>query len=121
MFSNLEYTKWKHTNQLILSLICSSLIKEAMSEIVGLMSSYETWQALESPFSHKSKTRELQLKGELQIIKKGTKSVVEYSRAFKTVCDQLFVGKIYICIANKTYATEKLTGLLYSLLITCTM
>lgn len=89
LFSNPVYTKWKQTNQLILSLICSSLTEEAMSEIVGLMSSCETWQALEASFSHKSKTRELQLKGELQIIKKGTRSVVEYSRAFKTVCDQL--------------------------------
>ena len=29
------------------------------------------------------------MKDELQLIKKGTKSVAEYSRAFKTVCDQL--------------------------------
>ncbi|KAF3970009.1 hypothetical protein CMV_006245 [Castanea mollissima] len=87
--SNPEYTKWKQTDQMILSLICSYLTEEAMSEIVGLTSSCETWQALEASFSHKSKTRELQLKDELQLIKKGTRSVAEYSRAFKTVCDQL--------------------------------
>ena len=29
------------------------------------------------------------MKDELQLIKKGTRSVAEYSRAFKTVCDQL--------------------------------
>ena len=45
-----------------------------MSEIVGLMSSCETWQALKASFSHKSKTQELQLKDELQLIKKGTES-----------------------------------------------
>ena len=35
------------------------------------------------------KARELRLKDDLQLIKRGTKPVAEYARAFKTICDQL--------------------------------
>ena len=35
--------------------------------------------------------------------------------------NEIIDGKIQVCIAYKTYATDKLTDLLYSQLITCTM
>lgn len=41
------------------------LVWRGMSDIVGLTSSYDTWQALEASFSHKSKITEIQLKNEL--------------------------------------------------------
>ncbi|XP_035542092.1 uncharacterized protein LOC118344799 [Juglans regia] len=46
-------------------------------------------QMLEASFSDKSKTREIQIKDELQVMNKGTRSFGEYSQAFKTLCDQL--------------------------------
>ena len=42
-------------------------------------------------FSHHLKTRELRLKDELQLMKRGTKPIAEYARAFKIICDQLHV------------------------------
>uniref|UniRef100_A0A2N9G1B4 Uncharacterized protein n=1 Tax=Fagus sylvatica TaxID=28930 RepID=A0A2N9G1B4_FAGSY len=47
------------------------------------------WSTLETTFSHRSKSRELRLKDELQHIKKDAKTIVEYSHEFKSVCDQL--------------------------------
>ncbi|XP_073262680.1 uncharacterized protein [Populus alba] len=60
-----------------------------MSAVVGLTFSYDVWSTLETTFSHRSKSRELRFKDELQHIKKDTRSVVEYSREFKSICDQL--------------------------------
>ncbi|KAF5447453.1 hypothetical protein F2P56_033007 [Juglans regia] len=60
-----------------------------MVEAVGLTTSQDVWVALERPFSHPSKTREIRLKDRLHLMKKGTISVADYSWAFKPLCDQL--------------------------------
>jgi hypothetical protein len=44
---------------------------------------------LESTFSHRSKAREIRLKDDLQLMKRGTRPVTVYARAFKVLCDQL--------------------------------
>jgi hypothetical protein len=56
---NPEYTSWKQMDQLVLSLIYSSLTEEAMCEVLGSTSSRDAWLALEESFSDKSKTHEL--------------------------------------------------------------
>ena len=60
-----------------------------MVEVVGLSTSREVWLALENIFSHRSKAREIQLKDDLQLMRRGTQSVTEYAWAFKALCDQL--------------------------------
>jgi hypothetical protein len=60
-----------------------------MAEAVGLSTSHEVWTALESTFSHRSKAREIRLKDDLQLMKRGTRPVTVYARAFKVLCDQL--------------------------------
>ncbi|KAJ0017559.1 hypothetical protein Pint_12202 [Pistacia integerrima] len=71
------------------SVSSSSLTEEAMAEVLGLTTARDVWLALENSFSHISKTRELRIKDDLQLIKRGTRSVTEYSRSFKALCDQL--------------------------------
>ena len=60
-----------------------------MTAVVGLSTARDVWIALETTFSHHSKACELRLKGDLQLMKHGTKLVAKYARAFKTICDQL--------------------------------
>ena len=60
-----------------------------MAVVVSLSTARDVWLALETTFSHQSKARELRLKDDLQLMKRGTKPVAEYARAFKTICDQL--------------------------------
>ena len=86
---NPAFAKWQQTDQLILSLLLTSLTEEAMATVVGLTFSYAVWSTLETTFSHHSKSRELHFKDELQHMKKDTRSIVEYSREFKSICDQL--------------------------------
>ena len=56
---------------------------------------------------------------ETKITKKPYKSVTRESKHLSLVHSD--VGKIYVCIAYKTYTAKKLTNLFYSQLITCTM
>nr|TKR98393.1 hypothetical protein D5086_0000203370 [Populus alba] len=86
---NPSYSSWLHTDQMLLSLLYYSLTEESMSEVLGLQHSYEAWQVLEASFSNRSKTRELQLKDELQLMQRGSRSIAEFSRLFKGLCDQL--------------------------------
>jgi len=86
---NPEFLEWKLKDQRILSLLLSSLTEEAMAAAVGLATSRDVWVALERVFSHRSKTREILLKDELQLMKKGNRSIVDFARAFKGLCDQL--------------------------------
>jgi alpha-N-arabinofuranosidase len=86
---NPTYSSWLNTDQTLLSLLYSSLTEESMSEVLGLKHAHEAWTALEASFSHRLKTRELQLKDELQLMQRGSKSVAEFSRLFQGLCDQL--------------------------------
>ncbi|XXG45767.1 hypothetical protein AAC387_Pa02g0758 [Persea americana] len=86
---NTKHLEWKATDQRLLSLLLSSLTEEAMAEAVGLSTSREVWTALENAFSHRSKAREIHLKDDLQLIKRCTRPVTAYTRAFKALCDQL--------------------------------
>ena len=56
-----------------------------MAVVVGLFTARDVWLALETTFSDKSKARELRLKDDLQLMKRGTKPVAEYARAFKKI------------------------------------
>ena len=86
---NSKYLAWRAADQRLLCLMLSSLTEEAMAVVVGLSTTRDVWLALETMFSHHSKARELRLKDDLQLMKRGTKLVAEYARAFKTICDQL--------------------------------
>ena len=86
---NPKYLAWRAADQRLLCLPLSSLTKEAMAVVIGLSTASDVWLALETTFSHHSKARELRLKDDLQLIKRGTKPVAEYARAFKKICDQL--------------------------------
>ena len=86
---NPTYTSWLNTDQTLLSLLYSSLTEESMSQVFGLKHAHEAWTTLEAFFSHRFKTRELQLKDELQLMQRGSKSVAEFSRLFNGLFCQL--------------------------------
>ena len=86
---NPAYAAWWLQDQRLLSLLFSSLIEVVMAEVLGLTIARDVWIALENSFSHISKARELQIKDELQLLKRENRSVTEYSCSFKALCDQL--------------------------------
>ena len=90
-----KYLVWKLAHQQLLYLLLSSLTKEVIVVVVGLLIARDIWLALETTFSHHSKVCELRLKDGLQLMKHDTRLVVEYVHTFKTICDQLYgIGKL---------------------------
>ena len=86
---NNKHLAWKVADQRLLNLLLSSLTEEAMAEVVGLSIARDVWLTLENTFSHRSKARELLLKDDLQLMKRGSKPVADYTHAFKALSDQL--------------------------------
>jgi hypothetical protein len=68
---------WKQFDQLVMSLLLSSLTEEALSITIDFTTSRDVWNSLETTFSQKSKVRELQIKDELHLIKRGSYSISE--------------------------------------------
>ncbi|OIW15216.1 hypothetical protein TanjilG_08808 [Lupinus angustifolius] len=60
-----------------------------MTVVIECYTSRDTWLALEATFSDKSKAQELRLKDELQLIRKGSRTVLDYGKHFKSLCGQL--------------------------------
>lgn len=60
-----------------------------MAEVVDCTTSRTAWLALEASFSHSSTSRANQLCEELLSLRRGSTSVHEYGKRFKSICDQL--------------------------------
>lgn len=74
-----------------------------MAAAVGLVTSWDFWVALERVFSHRSKTQEIRLKDELQLMKKGNRSIADFARAFKGLCDQLVAIRRQVDEVDKSH------------------
>ena len=68
---------------------CFLLSQKKLSITIGFTTSRDVWNSLETTFSQKSKACELQIKDELHLMRRGSRSISEYSRIFKAHCDQL--------------------------------
>ncbi|CAH9137250.1 unnamed protein product, partial [Cuscuta epithymum] len=80
---------WKTQDKRLVSLLLSSLTEEAMSQTLGCTTSAQVWAALASAFSLSSKSREIQLRDELQQLRRGSRTVTDYGNLFHTYCEQL--------------------------------
>ncbi|GJT51449.1 retrovirus-related pol polyprotein from transposon TNT 1-94 [Tanacetum coccineum] len=83
---NPAYVSWIVADQRALILIQSSLSEEAMAKTLGHSTSHDVWSALADIYQHDSLERIHTLKDSLRHLKKGTSTVSEFSRKFKTIC-----------------------------------
>ncbi|KAJ0938485.1 putative RNA-directed DNA polymerase [Helianthus annuus] len=86
---NPEAAIWTTNDRKAILLIKSALTEEAATEVLGLKTAKDIWQALEHVYSNASVERVHSLRDSLRLLKKGTSTVTEYSRRFKALCDQL--------------------------------
>ena len=86
---NPEFIQWRRKDRLILSWIYSSLSPELMSQIVGMTTTASAWAALQTFYSSSSNARILQLRLQLQTIKKGGMLMMDYTLKVKNLADQL--------------------------------
>ena len=55
--------------------------------IVGCLTAKEMWECLEETYLQATKDKEFRLKQQLQSVKLGTKTIDEYIKEFKGICD----------------------------------
>ncbi|KAJ0443684.1 putative RNA-directed DNA polymerase [Helianthus annuus] len=86
---NPDASRWEEDEQKAIIILHSSLTEESAAEILGITSAHQIWAALETAYSNSSIERIHSLRDTLRQLSKGSSSVAEFGRRFKTICDQL--------------------------------
>jgi hypothetical protein len=86
---NPSFLSWKKRDKALLALIYSTLLPPVLSMVVGLHSAQEVWSTLETRFTSIARANALNLKLELQSVKKGSDSINAYMQRVKTARDKL--------------------------------
>ena len=86
---NPSFLSWKKRDKTLLTLIYSTLSPPVLSMVVGLHSTQEVWSTLETRFTSTARANVLNLKLELQSVKKGSDSINAYMQWVKTTRDKL--------------------------------
>jgi hypothetical protein len=86
---NPEFLAWNQRDQMILSILISTLTEPYMVHAVGSVSSAALWSTLLSMFASQARARVMQIYFQLAIVKKGSNSITEYFQTIKTLSDTL--------------------------------
>jgi hypothetical protein len=91
--ANPAFLIWKKRDKALLTLLYSTLSSLVIAMVVGLSASLEVWNTLEERFTSTARANVLNLKMELQSIRKGNETITTYLQRVKTVRDKfLAVG-----------------------------
>jgi hypothetical protein len=91
---NPEFVIWCRIDQCVLSLINATLSESVLGIVYGLKTAHQAWMALATCFASQSRSRVSHFKRQLQSLKHGSKSCLEYIQGAKTLADKLSaVGK----------------------------
>lgn len=92
---NPVYESWFCSDQLVRSWLFGTLSEEVLGSVHNLSTSREIWISLAENFNKSSLSREFSLRRNLQLISKKGRSLAEYGREFKAICDALSsIGKL---------------------------
>lgn len=83
------YKAWKQTDMALLSLLMATLDEDIVDVIIGSKTSRQAWLVLQERFSVVSRVNIMQLKTELQTMRKGGESIEKYLQRVKSARDQL--------------------------------
>ncbi|PRQ44692.1 putative RNA-directed DNA polymerase [Rosa chinensis] len=83
------YRAWKQTDMALLSLLMATLDEDIVDVIIGCKTSRQAWIALQERFSAVSRVSIMQLKTELQTLRKGSETIEKYLQRVKNARDQL--------------------------------
>ena len=96
---NLEFLIWRIKDKALLSLINSTLTPQVFSLVVGTTTSREVWNTLEQRFTSTLRANILNLKLELQSLKKGSDFVNTFLQKIKIARDKLLA--IVVIVDNE--------------------
>ena len=106
---NPEFQTWRINDKVLLSLINSSLAPQVFSLVVGITNAQELWNTLYQIFASTSRANILNLKLELQSLKKGNETVNGFLQKIKIARDKLLT--VGVVIDNEELLCIVLRGL----------
>jgi hypothetical protein len=87
--ANPKFLAWCQRDQMLLSVLISTLSEPLVVHTVGCATSHQLWTTLVSMFASQARSRVLQIHYQLATSKKGSASITEYFQSFKALCDNL--------------------------------
>jgi len=87
--ANPEFLAWCQRDQMLLSVLISTLTEPLVVHAVGCATSHQLWTTLVSMFASQARSWVLQIHYQLATSKKGSASITEYFQSFKALCDNL--------------------------------
>ena len=106
---NPAFLIWKKKDKALLTLIYSTLSSPILAMMVGSTTSEEVWNKLEKKFTCTARANVLNLKLELQGIKKGNESINSYLQRIKSTRDKL--SAVGVLVDNEELLHMVLKGL----------
>lgn len=106
---NTDYTDWITQNQHLLSWINAILSESVLAYVVRLSTSSAVWKVLERRFAFLSRSHIIQLKTQIQTIKKGDQKISEFLQSIKSIVDTL--SAVYSPIDDEDLLLYTLNGL----------
>lgn len=86
---NPDYQIWIQTDQVVKSWLLGSFSEDILNVVVDSPTSKDVWEALTNHFNKVSSSRLFELQRKLQTVSKKDKTMAEYLKEIKDVCDQL--------------------------------
>ena len=85
---NPEYQNWRSLDQTLLGWLLSSINEGTLSLVINCASSFDVWKTLEKKFGVQSEARVLQLRYELNTLKKESLNIEDYCIKMKSVAEK---------------------------------
>ena len=104
---------WFHNNGLLTSWLLGLMIEEVMLLLDGIETAYDVWNSLEEKLLPMTKEKEVQLTNRLRGLKKCTRSLDEYLREFKGICDALAAVRKPVSDLDKVFQLAQGLGTKY--------
>lgn len=89
---NPAYSQWIRQDNIILSILMTSLSEPILAQVVTYTTSRGVWNALDETFSSRSRARILQIRTQLATATKGGKTATDYFHFIKRLTDELAVA-----------------------------
>ncbi|RVW93768.1 Retrovirus-related Pol polyprotein from transposon RE1 [Vitis vinifera] len=104
---------WSHNDGLLTSWLLGLMTKEVMLLLDGTETAYDVWNSLGEKLLPMTKEKEVQLTNRLRGVKKGTRSLDEYLREFKGICDALAAVRKPVSDLDKVFQLAQGLGTKY--------
>ncbi|KAL9432747.1 hypothetical protein AB3S75_027714 [Citrus x aurantiifolia] len=110
---NPKLDAWINNDSLLTSRLLGNMTEEVLGMVVGAESAYEVWSSLEEQLLPMTREKVVHLTDQLQTLKKGSLTMDEYLRKFKTICDSLAAVNKPLDDVDKVFQLERGLGMEY--------